>query len=64
MNQDDVAKFLQKTTIELKLRGASKRTIESYTFFLKPYLASVKDAQLAGVDDVKFFLAWLGTSNM
>jgi integrase/recombinase XerD len=59
MNKEDADKYLQKTAVELKLRGASQRTIESYTFFLRPYLSSIKDPLVSDTDEVKFFLASL-----
>lgn len=59
MNKEDVEKYVQKTTIELKLRGSSQRTIDSYLFFLKPYLMLAKDPMLADIDEVKGYLASL-----
>jgi len=57
MIKEDVDKYLSKITIELKLRASSPRTIESYHFFLKPFLESIDDPQKISVDQVKVFLA-------
>ncbi len=59
MNQEEIKNYLQKTAIELKLRGSSQRTIESYSFFLKQHFLQVKDPLLADVDEIKFYLASL-----
>jgi len=57
MEEKEVERYLSKLTTELKLRASSPRTIESYHFFLKPFLESIDDPQKISVDQVKVFLA-------
>ena len=45
MKQAEIDKYIEKITVELKLRASSPRTIESYVFFLKPFLKEVKDVE-------------------
>ena len=59
MNKEEVDKFIEKISTELKLRDCSKRTIESYIFFIKPFLESVENPETASLDNVKNFLAGL-----
>ena len=51
--------YLEKTETELKLRACSPRTIESYSFFLRPFLASIQPEtpENVSLDKVKLFLA-------
>ena len=57
MEKEAVDKYIAKITTELKLRGASSRTIESYSFFLKPFLESINTPEEMSLDEVKIFLA-------
>lgn len=60
MNQEQVSDYLQKIQTELKLRACSPRTIESYLFFLQPFLELIQDhPKTIEIDQVKFFLASL-----
>jgi integrase/recombinase XerD len=57
MQKEAVELYVTKTVMELRLRSVSKRTIESYLFFIKPFLDKVDDVQKISVYDVKPFLA-------
>ncbi len=57
MQKEAVELYTTKTVMELRLRSVSKRTIESYMFFIKPFLEKVDDVQKISVYDVKLFLA-------
>ena len=59
MQEEVIKKYLEKSTTELKLRGSSPRTIESYLFFLKPFLKSIDSPEKVSLDEVKVFLAGL-----
>ena len=59
MEEKRVDEYLEKITIELKLKGMSNRTIQSYNFFLKPFLQSVENPETITLDGVKKFLAGL-----
>lgn len=59
MNPSEINKYLEKTKTELKLRACSPRTIESYIFFIQPFLASTNNIEKISLDDVKNFLAQL-----
>ena len=52
--------ILQKISTELKLKGLSRQTIATYSFFISKYLDSVKkNLEETGEQDVKDFLASL-----
>ncbi|MBP7708445.1 tyrosine-type recombinase/integrase [Candidatus Pacearchaeota archaeon] len=57
MGPEEIEKYVLKTTTELRLRGSSKRTIESYLFFIKPFLESIQDPVTVSLDQVKLYLA-------
>lgn len=60
MEKEEVQNYLNKVSTELKLRGLSPRTIESYSFFMLRYLQTLsKPAEQATEQDVKNFLAQL-----
>jgi len=59
MKKEDIDKYIEKTTTELKLKGCSPRTISSYTFFLLPFLKSIESIETINLDKVKLFLASL-----
>ena len=59
MNPEQIQKYLDKTKTELKLRACSPRTIESYIFFLNPFLETIEDPKAVELDQVKLFLAGL-----
>jgi integrase/recombinase XerD len=59
MQEEEVKKYIEKIETELKLRGCSPRTIESYLFFLDPFLKLIQNPQNIEIDKVKFFLASL-----
>jgi len=52
-------KYLEKIKVELKLRDYSQRTLNSYLFFLKPFLGSIENPETLSLDCVKNFLAQL-----
>jgi len=57
MDKEALNKYVEKTIIELRLRGSSKRTISSYLFFIKPFLESIQDPATVSLDKVKLHLA-------
>lgn len=59
MQKEVLDKYVGKTTTELKLRGSSPRTIESYLFFLKPFLETIDNPEQVSLDQIKLFLASL-----
>lgn len=59
MEKEAVNKYLEKTITKLKLRGLSARTIESYTFFLKPFLESIENPETITLDQLESFSAGL-----
>lgn len=54
-----IDKYVEKTITKLKLRGLSNRTIESYLFFLKPFLESIENPETVDTDKVELFSASL-----
>lgn len=59
MIKEEVDKYLEKVVVMLKLRGASQRTINSYLFFLKPFLERIDNPQTVSLDQVNLFLVSL-----
>lgn len=59
MQKEEADKYVEKVKTELKLRGCSPRTIESYLFFLQPFLELINNPNTIEIDQVKFFLASL-----
>lgn len=59
MQKEELNKYVEKSTIELKLRGSSNRTISSYLFFLKPFLQEIDNPETISLEKVKVFLASL-----
>ncbi len=59
MEEKRVNEYLNKITVELKLRDCSNRTISSYIFFLKPFLESIENPETISLEDMKKFLAGL-----
>jgi len=59
MIKEEVDKYIEKTTTKLKLRGLSNRTIESYSFFLRPFLESIDNPEKVTRDSVESFSASL-----
>ncbi len=57
MRKEEIDKYLKKLETELKLRDSSNRTIESYSFFLKPFLEKISNPEKASIDECKSFLA-------
>lgn len=57
MEKEVAEKYIEKTITELRLRGSSKRTIESYLFFIKPFLETIQDPTTVSLDKVKLHLA-------
>lgn len=55
MQKEETDKYIEKIKTGLKLRGCSKRTIESYLFFLEPFLKSIEDPETATLDQVENF---------
>lgn len=56
MQQEEVQKYIEKITTELKLKDSSQRTIQSYLFFLKPFLEKIENPSIITLDQVKSFL--------
>lgn len=53
-------KYLEKLEIELKLKGSSQKTIDTYSFFISKFLLTLeKTPEKTTEDDVKKFLATL-----
>lgn len=59
MIKEEVDKCLAKAITEIKLSGYSNRTIDSYLFFLKPFLESIDNPKTITLDQVKDFQASL-----
>jgi len=59
MEKKEIENYLEKIKIELKLRDCSQRTIESYSFFLKPFLKSIENPETLSLDQIRSFLATL-----
>ena len=59
MQKEEIDKYLEKITTELKLRDCSQRTIESYIFFLKPFLEKIENLEDVTIEQTKNFLASL-----
>ena len=54
-----INKYLEKIEIELRLRDCSKRTVDSYIFFLKPFLEKIETPESVTIEQTKNFLAGL-----
>lgn len=59
MIKEEVDRLIDKSVTELKLKDYSPRTIDSYLFFLKPFLESQESLETINLDSVKKFLAEL-----
>jgi integrase/recombinase XerD len=59
MQKELVDKYLERTSTEIKLKAYSQRTLESYLFFLKPFLEKINNPLEIQIYDVKLFLAEL-----
>lgn len=59
MQKEEIDKYLEKITTELKLRDCSQRTIGSYIFFLKPFLEKIENLEEVTIEQTKNFLASL-----
>jgi integrase/recombinase XerD len=59
MQKEAVDLYLDKTILELKLKAVSERTIESYLFFIKPFLQQIDNPLEVPLYNVKLFLAEL-----
>ncbi len=57
MQKESALKYVEKTTTELKLKGCSPRTIQSYLFFIEPFLESIESPETITLDQVKSFSA-------
>lgn len=57
MEKEAVDKYLEKITTRIKLLGLSSRTIESYLFFIKPFLEQIDNPETISLDKVETFLA-------
>ncbi|MDO8740668.1 MAG: tyrosine-type recombinase/integrase [Candidatus Woesearchaeota archaeon] len=57
MQKEELVKYIEKLKTELKLRACSQRTIQSYIFFIKPFLESVESVESISLDQCKAFLA-------
>ncbi|MEK6875399.1 MAG: site-specific tyrosine recombinase/integron integrase [Nanoarchaeota archaeon] len=56
MQKQEINNYIEKINLSLKLRGCSQRTIESYLFFLKPFLEGIENLDKITLDNVNFFL--------
>jgi site-specific recombinase XerD len=59
MKKEDIDKYILKATTKLKLRGLSERTIDSYNYFLRPFLESVENPETIPFDQVEAYSASL-----
>lgn len=59
MQKELVDKYVERTVTELKLKAYSPQTVDSYLFFLIPFLESINNPQEITIYDVKLFLAGL-----
>jgi site-specific recombinase XerD len=59
MQKQEADKYIEKTVTKLKIRGLSQRTIESYLFFLKPFLQTIESPETVSFDQVESFSASL-----
>jgi integrase/recombinase XerD len=59
MQKELLDKYLERTVVELKLKAYSPQTIDSYLFFLRPFLATINNPLDVEVSEVKLFLATL-----
>src|SRR3972149_9073684 len=59
MEKEVLDNYTEKIVTELKLRGSSPRTVESYLFFLNPFLKTIDNPEEVSLDKVKGFLAGL-----
>lgn len=57
MKKEEADKYLEKIKTELKLRDCSQRTIDSYIFFLRPFLEKIENPETTTIDQVKGFLS-------
>lgn len=59
MEEKEVNNYLEKITTELRLRDCSKRTVEAYIFFLKPFLEKIENPASVTIEQTKNFLVGL-----
>jgi len=59
MQRESVDRYLEKITINLKLKGCSPRTIESYIFFLRPFLELIDNPETISLEGMESFQASL-----
>ena len=59
MEKEEISTYLERVKTRLKLRGLSENTINSYTFFLKPFLESIEDPKTINLEQVESFSASL-----
>ena len=59
MEKEEISTYLERVKTRLKLRGLSENTINSYTFFLKPFLESIEDHKTINLEQVESFSASL-----
>jgi len=57
MQKQEIENYLEKIKTELKLRDCSQNTIDSYIFFIKPFLKSIENLYAISLDKVKSYLA-------
>jgi len=57
MQKQEIENYLEKIKTELKLRDCSQNTIDSYIFFIKPFLKSIENLNAISLDKVKSYLA-------
>lgn len=57
MLKEEADRLIEKSVTEMKLKDYSPRTIDSYLFFLRPFLESQESAESMNLDSVKKFLA-------
>ena len=56
MEKEVLDDYVEKTVTELKLRGSSPRTVESYLFFLNPFLPCLTGLLLTILISPQFFM--------
>lgn len=55
MQKEDIDKYLEKTALELRLKGCSQRTVDSYCFFIRQFLESIDDPKTVDLEKVKLY---------
>ncbi len=59
MQKEELNKYIEKIVVELKILDYSPKTIETYLFFLKPFLDSIENPQTVSLEQIKKFISSL-----